>query len=96
MEIATKVIETKGIIKTQHQLILDEPLPVTYPTHVRVILLCPEESGINETKWLQMANTNPAFDFLKEPEENIYTLTDGRPFKYFPKPCPYFTCMTPV
>jgi hypothetical protein len=40
----------------------------------------PEESDINETEWLQAAAANPAFDFLKDPEEDIYTLSDGRPF----------------
>jgi len=34
----------------------------------------------DETKWLQEAAANPAFDFLKDPEEDIYTLSDGRPF----------------
>ena len=38
------------------------------------------ETGIDEKEWLQAAATNPAFDFLKEPEEDIYTLADGKPF----------------
>ena len=37
---------------------------------------------INEKEWLRLANANPAFDFLKEPEEDIYTSKDGRPFHY--------------
>ncbi|MEM1172726.1 MAG: hypothetical protein AAGJ08_27525 [Cyanobacteria bacterium P01_H01_bin.35] len=37
---------------------------------------------INEQEWLQAAATNPTFDFLKDPEEDIYTLTDGKPFTY--------------
>jgi len=46
-------------------------------TPVRAI----ETTGvIDESKWLYAATTNPAFDFLKEPEEDIYTLADGRPF----------------
>jgi tetratricopeptide (TPR) repeat protein len=39
-----------------------------------------EEGEIDESEWLRAAATNPAFDFLKEPEEDIYTLDDGRPF----------------
>jgi hypothetical protein len=27
-----------------------------------------------------LAAKNPAFDFLKEPEEDIYTPADGKPF----------------
>jgi len=42
--------------------------------------LLPEESDINETEWLQAAAANPAFDFLKDPEEDVYTLSDGEPF----------------
>ncbi|MFH1096734.1 MAG: hypothetical protein ABH886_02810 [Candidatus Desantisbacteria bacterium] len=80
MEITTKAVETMGIINAQRQLILDEPLPVAYPTRVRVIILWPEESDINEVEWSRMAVINPAFDFLKEPEEDRYTLTDGRSF----------------
>ncbi len=80
METATKAIETIGTIDAQHQLVLDEPLPVVGPTRVRVIILMPEESDISEVEWLRAAAANPAFDFLKEAEEDIYTLADGRPF----------------
>ena len=37
---------------------------------------------INEQEWLHAAATNPTFYFLKDPEEDIYTLTDGKPFTY--------------
>jgi hypothetical protein len=40
------------------------------------------EEEIDEKEWLRLANTNPAFDFLKEPEEDIYTSENGRPFHY--------------
>ena len=32
--------------------------------------------------WLQANATNPAFDFLNEPEENVYTLNDGKPVEH--------------
>jgi hypothetical protein len=35
----------------------------------------------NETEWLKAAASNPAFDFLRDPEQDIYTLEDGRPFR---------------
>jgi hypothetical protein len=38
----------------------------------------PEE--IDDREWLQAAANNPEFDFLKDPEEDIYTLADGKPF----------------
>jgi uncharacterized protein (DUF433 family) len=47
---------------------------------VRINHLPPEDSAISETEWLHAAAANPAFDFLKDPEEDIYTLSDGRPF----------------
>jgi hypothetical protein len=82
MAVATKAIETTGTINTQRQLVLDEPLPIAGPTRVRIIVLLPEEADIDidEMEWLRAAAVNPAFDFLKEPEEDIYTLADGRPF----------------
>ena len=75
-----KAIETTGIINARGQLVLDEPLPAVAPTRVRVVILLPEETDIDEMKWLRAAARNPAFDFLKDPEEDIYTLADGRPF----------------
>ena len=56
-------------------------LKLNYPLHkseqnVRVIILVDEE----EQLWLNAVSLNPAFDFLKEPEENIYSMNDGEPF----------------
>jgi hypothetical protein len=45
-----------------------------------VIILLPEDADIAEMEWLRAATSNPAFDFLKEPEEDIYTLADRKPF----------------
>jgi len=70
------------MIDEKRQLRLDTPLPVAGPGRVRIIVLFPEEEydEISESEWLRAAATNAAFDFLKEPEEDIYTLADGRPF----------------
>lgn len=80
MEIVEKAIETTATINSNRQLILDEPLPIAGPTRVRVIILLPDDVDINEKEWLRAASANPAFDFLKEPGEDIYTLADGKPF----------------
>ena len=80
MEFVEKAIETTATINAQRQLVLDGPLPVTGPTRVRVIVLLPEEADIDEKEWLRIAGTNWAFDFLKAPEEDIYSLADGKPF----------------
>ncbi len=80
MDNTMKAIETTGIINEQHRLVLDETLPIAEKSKVRVIILLPEESDIGEKEWLKAATLNPAFDFLKEPEEDIYTREDGKPF----------------
>jgi hypothetical protein len=80
MDNTMKAIETTGIIDEQHRLVLDETLPIAEKSKVRVIILLPEESDIGESEWLKTAASNPAFDFLKEPEEDIYTREDGKPF----------------
>lgn len=72
-------IEATGIVDAEHQLRLDKPLPLPEQSRVRVIVLLPEmETG--EPDWLAAANTNPAFDFLKEESEDVYTRADGKPF----------------
>lgn len=37
---------------------------------------------IEEQEWLRTLSTNPAFAFLVDPEEDIYTVKDGRPIAY--------------
>jgi hypothetical protein len=80
MESSLKAIEIEGAIDEQRQLHLDEPLPVVGPSRVRVIILIPEPTDIDESEWQRAGASNPAFDFLKEPAEDIYTLADGKPF----------------
>ncbi len=74
-----RAIETTGTVEARRQLVLDEDLPISGPARVRVIILFSEEER-EEIAWLRAAATNPAFDFLKDPEEDIYTISDGRPF----------------
>ncbi|MGA2556996.1 MAG: hypothetical protein ABSG04_12060 [Verrucomicrobiota bacterium] len=73
-------IETTGIVDAQHQLRLDEPLPIPGQSRVRVIVLVPEAEDIPEETWTQAASANPAFDFLKDTSEDVYTASDGKPF----------------
>lgn len=75
-----KAIEITGTVDEQRQLVLDGSLPIVGPSRVRVIILMPEKTDIDEKEWLRVASTNPAFDFLKKPEEDIYSLSDGKPF----------------
>ncbi|MDQ3685010.1 MAG: hypothetical protein M3430_05340 [Acidobacteriota bacterium] len=73
-------IETTGIIEQNGRIVIDETFSVSAPTSVRVIVLFPESEDLSENEWRQAASKNQAFDFLNEPDEDIYTLADGKPF----------------
>ncbi|MEG3437423.1 hypothetical protein V0288_09860 [Pannus brasiliensis CCIBt3594] len=74
-----RAIETTGILNTEGQIQLDRPLPRDKASRVRVILLMPEEDEIGDRPWPGALSSNPSFAFLHDPEEDIYTLEDGRP-----------------
>jgi len=80
MPIGLKAIDVAGTIDEERHLHLDAPLPIVGPSRVRVIILIPEETEIEEADWLRTAATNPAFSFLNDPAEDVYTLADGKPF----------------
>jgi hypothetical protein len=73
-------IETSGIVDEQHQLRLDQPLPLPEQSRVRVIVLIPEAEDISEAAWTKAASANPVFDFLKDDSEDVYSASDGKPF----------------
>jgi hypothetical protein len=80
MEATMTAIEVTGTVDEHHQLQLDTILPIPGPRRVRVIVLYPLTDEWDETEWLQAAARNPAFAFLSDPEEDIYSLADGKPF----------------
>jgi hypothetical protein len=80
MDTIMRAVTLPGRIDENSQLHLEGNLPVVGPSRVQVIILMPAEAEINEAEWLRAAAANPAFDFLKEPGEDIYTLSDGKPF----------------
>ena len=62
-------------------------LKINYPINkkesdVRIIILVDEKNDdVDEEKlWINSISSNPAFNFLKDSNENIYSLTDGEPF----------------
>jgi len=73
-------VETTGVVDAQHQLRLDEPLPIPGQSRVRVIVLVPEAEDISEEAWTKAASAGPAFDFLKDAAEDVYSAADGKPF----------------
>jgi len=76
-----KAFEATGRIDKEKGLVLDQQPPVDGPSRVRVIILLPEDGELDEAEWLRAAATNPAFDFLRDPAEDVYTLADGEPFR---------------
>ncbi|MBI4703324.1 MAG: hypothetical protein HY744_19580 [Deltaproteobacteria bacterium] len=77
-----RAIETTGTVDGDRLLHLDEPLPVPGPGRVRVIVLFGDHDAgeTSEAEWLRAAVANPAYAFLREPAEDVYSLADGRPF----------------
>ncbi|HHB90041.1 MAG TPA: hypothetical protein ENK60_01880 [Anaerolineae bacterium] len=76
-----KAVELEGMIDENRQLKIKGDLPIQGPLRVRVILLYADEAeDIDEGAWLYAAARNPAFAFLKDDSEDIYSLQDGRPF----------------
>ncbi len=49
--------------------------------NVRVLILLEEEyPELEEKIWLNSISKNPAFDFLKDSAEDVYTINNGEPF----------------
>ena len=48
---------------------------------VKIILLFEEDEIESNSNWLKAASENPAFQFLSDPQEDIYTSLNGKPFK---------------
>jgi hypothetical protein len=80
INVMQQVFSTKGTIDSEGRLQVDVALPVAGPSEVQLLVLLPEDAEISEHAWLRAAAANPAFDFLRDPAEDIYTLADGTPF----------------
>ena len=83
MEIPMTAIEMTGTVDENRQLQLDGLLPFAGPKRVRVIVLSPlteVPADWDETEWLKASMSNPAFEYLRDPEEDMYTINDGKPF----------------
>ncbi len=64
-------------------------LRIDYPVHksnkkVRVIILLDEEEQAEdeEALWMNTVSKNPAFEYLNDDSENIYTVNDGEPIDH--------------
>lgn len=72
-EIKSKTDKT-GHLKIDYKL--GKPL-----SNVRILILLDEDNSEQEEEkiWMDSISTNPAFDFLNDPSEDIYSLKDGEP-----------------
>lgn len=80
MDITMRAVEVTGSIDEQGQLHLDKPLAKMGQGRVRVLLLF-DEGDLPEKDWLKAAASNPAFEFLQDSAEDVYTIADGKPFR---------------
>ncbi|MGI0494611.1 hypothetical protein ACN4EG_22730 [Alkalinema pantanalense CENA528] len=76
-----RAIETIGTIDAQGHIQLDTPHPEAVDRRVRIIMLL-EEDDLAPSQWENAIATNSSFAFLNDPEEDIYTLADGKPVSY--------------
>ena len=76
-----KAIEINSKTDKAGHLIIDYKLDKS-ESNVRVLILLDEDSSEleGEKLWLNSISKNPAFDFLNDPMEDIYSLKDGEPF----------------
>lgn len=74
-------IETTGVLNSDQELLLDVALPFMNKNKVKITLTFEDPDPIDNDMQGFIMN-NPSFDFLKDPEEDIYSYGDGKPFKY--------------
>ena len=62
-------------------IVLDEPYDLPANASLIVTLLPSLSAAESEDAWLRAAVSSDAFAFLADPAEDIYTTTDGEPFR---------------
>jgi len=74
-----QAVEALGHVDNNGTLQINTPLPLK-EGDVKVIIMYAENNEMTEEQlWLRSVSNNPAFDFLKDQEEDIYSLNDGKP-----------------
>ena len=62
-------------------IVLDEPFDLPAHANLMVTLLPGSSDEASEIEWLRAAAKNEAFAFLADPEEDVYTVADAKPFE---------------
>ena len=79
--VETNIVELTGYINNKHHLLVDGKVPLD-PGEVKIIILSrdkKEEDDTSTEDLLKIAKSSGAFNFLNNPEEDIYSLDDGTP-----------------
>ena len=63
------------------RIVLDEPYDLPANAHLMVTVLPSSPEADAEEVWLRAAAASRSFAFLADPAEDIYTATDGEPFR---------------
>lgn len=73
IEIKSKT-DSKGLLRFNYNLKKSN-------RRVKILIMVDdnEKSADEEALWMQSIASNPAFDFLNDPAEDIYSITDGEP-----------------
>ena len=69
-----QALETIGKIDKKGHLILSKPLEFRNKIVKIIMLIADDDDTIENEEWLAALSTNPIYDFLKDDEEDIYTL----------------------
>ena len=69
-----QALETIGTIDKKGYLILSKPLEYRNKIVKIIVLIADDNDTIENEEWLAALSTNPVYDFLKDDEEDVYTL----------------------
>jgi hypothetical protein len=76
-----QALEAFGLIDNQGIIQLKYPLSVKNKKAKLIILIDEDDDDFTNLEWHKAITNNPAFDFLYDDAENIYSLTDGIVFR---------------
>jgi hypothetical protein len=65
-------VDDKGMLHIDH--------PLSFKNKKVKLIILTQEDDISDEEWMKFLATNPAFDFLKDEAEDIYTIHDGKPY----------------
>ena len=82
-----QTIKTTGIIDNNNIIKINKTISKQFINKsVQILIIIQDDNEqtdeIDEQLWLKSITENLAFEFLSEQEEDIYSLTDGKPFEY--------------